>query len=884
MTQDGTIHNSIQIRKRSKTDDTNNVESLRNKRKSEVLIAARSIDNEVRNVKNLKRLSIGSMDLLIDPELEYKVSHVNTNDDLNKRKSWTPDSTTFTGTKVNTRPKSKSFGTHIHDPPLVRINNNSDSSSSDEEEDDSIDITRTEYLHDQTTLQSQRKLPKHRNLSGINSSRQSSRKLSNDRTDNEDKLKNNLLWVPASKHPNVKPQNYIELVQDTLQHIHIDDSKSNDNDNINKENDAHSSKNGSLVRRPSRLRKSYTEYEEENYQDDYNRNNSNDEENPNIGNFRSSNKGRSVSLKDITEELTKISNKAGLTDSDAITLARTLSMTGSFSNGTDDMELLSNYSDQQDNNFNNDEHYNKNDDEFASNMLMKNGLTIPQRSSLRRSKFNTYRVRSSSAPSNIHSKPINSNIKEPKTFKYPYNSKTSIKKSPVNRSNNYTEPVTESPGSISDLYDHYAYSSVDEETSNATNLQETSNDGSIDSNESSNDSVLVKPSHSESMIHENFDALASDTVTDGWSNVNNENAHFLQRNNNNGRLNDELVSKGNQESTHYNKTRSNHSKNRHKPLFTSTNTPMTAKTKNVSKKKQTLEEKIVKLFKRKAHRRTSSSSENQIFGQEPLKEDVLFEYTTERENSAGDNLEGHSIHSHESFKSSDSETSDKELPSLQPAVSVVSTKKESNASAPPSSASSSSLSSSSSTVIQTVELEGDESQDVSYEALKGEDFRNPELSSSETTAEQEKELKSAISSLPPRKLTFDDVKRPEKPNAPIHFSDSAFGFPLPMLTTSTVIMFDHRLGINVERAIYRLSHLKLSDPKRELRQQVLLSNFMYAYLNLVNHTLYMEQAAVSSNESDYEEDLEEVEQETGGVGRYTTAHNASDGTIVIPDM
>ncbi|CAI5028214.1 CGH_1_HP_G0099510.mRNA.1.CDS.1 [Saccharomyces cerevisiae] len=56
-------------------------------------------------------------------------------------------------------------------------------------------------------------------------------------------------------------------------------------------------------------------------------------------------------------------------------------------------------------------------------------------------------------------------------------------------------------------------------------------------------------------------------------------------------------------------------------------------------------------------------------------------------------------------------------------------------------------------------------------------------------------------------------------------------------------MFDHRLPINVERAIYRLSHLKLSNSKRGLREQVLLSNFMYAYLNLVNHTLYMEQVA-----------------------------------------
>jgi hypothetical protein len=34
--------------------------------------------------------------------------------------------------------------------------------------------------------------------------------------------------------------------------------------------------------------------------------------------------------------------------------------------------------------------------------------------------------------------------------------------------------------------------------------------------------------------------------------------------------------------------------------------------------------------------------------------------------------------------------------------------------------------------------------------------------------------------------------------------------------------------------------LKLADPKRQLRQQVLLSNFMYSYLNLVNHTLWIQ--------------------------------------------
>jgi hypothetical protein len=44
----------------------------------------------------------------------------------------------------------------------------------------------------------------------------------------------------------------------------------------------------------------------------------------------------------------------------------------------------------------------------------------------------------------------------------------------------------------------------------------------------------------------------------------------------------------------------------------------------------------------------------------------------------------------------------------------------------------------------------------------------------------------------------------------------------------------NRFPIHVERAIYRLSHIKLANPRRPLLQQVLLSNFMYGYLNLIN--------------------------------------------------
>ncbi|GMF08372.1 unnamed protein product [Ambrosiozyma monospora] len=100
-------------------------------------------------------------------------------------------------------------------------------------------------------------------------------------------------------------------------------------------------------------------------------------------------------------------------------------------------------------------------------------------------------------------------------------------------------------------------------------------------------------------------------------------------------------------------------------------------------------------------------------------------------------------------------------------------------------------------------------------------------------------------------------------------TDSAFGFPLPPASHSTVVMLDYRYPVHVERAIYRLSHLKLADPKRPLCQQVLLSNFMYAYLNLVNHTLFLQsqeeeaeaEAEAGVEDADVDMDAEAEERE-----------------------
>lgn len=47
-----------------------------------------------------------------------------------------------------------------------------------------------------------------------------------------------------------------------------------------------------------------------------------------------------------------------------------------------------------------------------------------------------------------------------------------------------------------------------------------------------------------------------------------------------------------------------------------------------------------------------------------------------------------------------------------------------------------------------------------------------------------------------------------------------------------------RYTIQTERAIYRLSHFKLNNPRRPLRQQVTISNMMYWYLSVNERELY----------------------------------------------
>lgn len=1004
--------------------------SQREKRKSEVLIAAQSLDNEVQSVKNLKRISIGSIDLLIDPEMEYRV---NVNNSSNNRKSWSSGSSS--SGDENDRAALRYKGASRR-PEKAR--DEADQSFETEYGENSFDVTNAEYLgrteeglgnhetsfgddsHNRYDYNAPHASSK-RTLSGVGSLTRgslnaSARKHSltseagaNDSSGSS--LTKNLLWVPANQHPNVRPENYLELVQDTLHNIKIED---HDDKSINEQTDKEnydkferlpidfSRKHKSLVRRPSRLRKSYIEFEEDDDQlqqesEDLGNISQQKPENETSISHSSAESSRTVSLKDITEELTKMSNNAGLTNSDAITLARTLSMAGSFRSDESSFNVVDR---KQQTTIPDTEKGNKplqtekrkeDDNEFASNMFMKNGFVIPARSSLRRSKFNTYRIRSSGNSPNDEHKPQIVVTHEDRSLSHTQSTGLNVgpskdlnavqvnDKLAQNLSHNspskhigdeeYSNTSPSPSNDFQDIYDHYRQSSVDwdkeinreDEKKHASpndngklrdeegeTSQTSLSQESILSTASSSSSVVKKSEHTQSIAIETPAVPSTNDLTKhnqkkgGWSLLNgmgNKEVVSVFKKEGKGDIEEsqievsvphEQLNKDFLKATNHTRTeserlvaeRSNHSKNRHLPILTTSNMPGTNKKSSIEEedtsdgrqnlsssvsstvlpdRRQRLEKKFVNLFKRKGKSKASSGNTPRKLGNSELKKkpstDSMPKFRRNLKNTtklrSESRVEEHlrsSVVSREiklagptstdsTLPQSNSENELEELPALQPAVSVTSAKNNQNLEE---------------AVVESVrELDEDDSQDISgdYSANSTIDISQESISvkkqSLQAFPDGTHEPASSQAVLPPRKLVFGDVKRPDRPNASIQFTDSAFGFPLPMLTVSTVIMFDHRLPINVERAIYRLSHLKLSDPKRALRQQVILSNFMYAYLNLVNHTLYMEQAAQENGMNALTEN-EPAKNDSAlmanGNARYRTEHNAANGAICIPDI
>ncbi|KIK60411.1 hypothetical protein GYMLUDRAFT_244409 [Collybiopsis luxurians FD-317 M1] len=96
-----------------------------------------------------------------------------------------------------------------------------------------------------------------------------------------------------------------------------------------------------------------------------------------------------------------------------------------------------------------------------------------------------------------------------------------------------------------------------------------------------------------------------------------------------------------------------------------------------------------------------------------------------------------------------------------------------------------------------------------------------------------KKNKDSDSSAPPSSAHSHAAGR-EAAQALLGASKSSKSYQPPPSPGAQAINNYSRYPIHVERAIYRLSHIKLANPRRPLYEQVLISNLMFWYLGVIN--------------------------------------------------
>ncbi|KAL9549348.1 hypothetical protein PS6_006130 [Mucor atramentarius] len=108
--------------------------------------------------------------------------------------------------------------------------------------------------------------------------------------------------------------------------------------------------------------------------------------------------------------------------------------------------------------------------------------------------------------------------------------------------------------------------------------------------------------------------------------------------------------------------------------------------------------------------------------------------------------------------------------------------------------------------------------------------------SSKKSTIDDKQDKFNISSLFSRKSSSPSSKKSNQNNSSqksLKCTDTAKNDSCT--SSKNAVPFNYtRLPIHTERAIYRLSHLKLTTPRRPLRDQVIISNLMFWYLSIVS--------------------------------------------------
>lgn len=121
---------------------------------------------------------------------------------------------------------------------------------------------------------------------------------------------------------------------------------------------------------------------------------------------------------------------------------------------------------------------------------------------------------------------------------------------------------------------------------------------------------------------------------------------------------------------------------------------------------------------------------------------------------------------------------------------------------------------------------GRESVVLDRESIKLEEERKKE-SNRKTTSDGKKEKEPGLLS-----SIFGGGKKKSEKDAS-HKKNASRGLspePPPRILKPDIDYNWTRFSILEERAIYRMAHIKLANPRRELYSQVLLSNFMYSYL------------------------------------------------------
>ncbi|PWY91965.1 hypothetical protein BO94DRAFT_564654 [Aspergillus sclerotioniger CBS 115572] len=95
-----------------------------------------------------------------------------------------------------------------------------------------------------------------------------------------------------------------------------------------------------------------------------------------------------------------------------------------------------------------------------------------------------------------------------------------------------------------------------------------------------------------------------------------------------------------------------------------------------------------------------------------------------------------------------------------------------------------------------------------------------------------------------------------------------------------------RFSILEERAIYRMAHIKLANPRRALYSQVLLSNFMYSYLAKVQQMHPHMMLATSAAQRQQQKQQEEYQQQQQQYQRYQESQDQqySDSSYDDPQM